>query len=198
MLIEVAKRNGKLAEGIRQLIEQRMQSALGGFSQRIRRVSVILSDVTGNGGDTNKQCRLRIALIPSGEVVVEEIDASVATALAKVAERAARSVSRALERRPDFSVVPERVIFTEPRRCRIDSKSVRRQPAAWSGWVDRMVFNPFADRGLNLMPARFEIGSCESDRETTSVTGCLAKSCDLNRILNSTRVFDTQSSEETR
>lgn len=170
MLIEITKRSGKVAEGVRQLVEQRMQLALGRFSRRIRSVSVTFSDVTNNSGGNDKQCRLRIALIPNGAVVVEDSDLSVATALAKVAERAARSVGRALERRPEYDVVPERVIFIEPRRCRIDDKAVRRQPAAWSGWVDRMVFNPFADRKLNSTPARFEIGTCGNNREATSVT----------------------------
>lgn len=125
MLIEVTKRSVTLAEGVREWIERRLQFALGRFSSRIRRVSVIFSDVNGNRGGCDKQCRLRIALIPSGEVVVEDIDPSVVTAVANVAERAARSVSRALERRRDFGEVPERVIFSEPRRCRSDDRTER-------------------------------------------------------------------------
>lgn len=163
MLIEIAKRSGRLAEGVRQLIERRMQLALGRFSPRIRRVLATFSDVAGNHGYSNKKCRLRIDLIPSGEVVVEDIDPSVATALAKVAERAAQSVGRALLRRPDFRVVPERVIFIEPRRCCTDDKPVRRQSAAWSGWVDQMVLNSSADRTLSLMPVRSTTGSYESN-----------------------------------
>jgi hypothetical protein len=120
MLIEVTKRSVMLAEGVREWIERRLQFALGRFSSRIRRVSVIFSDVNGNRGGCDKQCRLRIVLIPSGEVVVEDIDPSVVTVVANVAERAARSVSRALERRRDVCDVPERVIFSEPRRCRSD------------------------------------------------------------------------------
>lgn len=169
MLIEITKRSGKLAEGVRQLIEQRMQLALGRFSQRIRRVLVAFSDVKINGGGTDKQCRLRIALIPSGEVVVEDIDPSVVAALAKVAERAARSVGRALQRGPEYFVVPERVIFIEPRRCCSDDKPVRRQSADWSGWVDQMVLNTSTDRRLNLMSARSMIGTCGASRETTTI-----------------------------
>ena len=99
--------------------------ALGRFSSRIRRVSVIFSDVNGDRGGCDKHCRLRIALIPSGEVVVEDTDPSVATVVTNAAERAARSVSRALERRREFRDEPERVIFSEPRRCRSDDRTER-------------------------------------------------------------------------
>ena len=50
MLIEVTKRSVMLAEGVREWIERRLQFALGRFSPRIRRVSVIVSDVNGNRG----------------------------------------------------------------------------------------------------------------------------------------------------
>jgi hypothetical protein len=159
MLTEITKRSGKLAEGVRQMVEQRMQLALGRFSQRIRRVSVHFSDVTINGG-SDKQCRLRIALIPSGVVVVEDIAPSVVAALTNVAERAVQSVGRALGRRPEYQVAPERVIFIEPRRCGSDDQSARRQSGAWSGWVDQMVLNSSSDITPNSIPARFEIGPC--------------------------------------
>ncbi len=115
MLIKVTKRSVMLTDGLREWIERRLQFVLASFSSRIRRVSVIFSNVSGN---RDKQCRLRIALIPSGEVVLEGIDASVVTAVANVADRSVRLVSRALGRRREFGDVPERVIFCESRRCR--------------------------------------------------------------------------------
>lgn len=118
MLIKVTKRSVMLTDGLREWIERRLQFVLASFSSRIRRVSVIFSNVSGNRGGGDKQCRLRIALIPSGEVVLEGIDASVVTAVANVADRSVRLVSRALGRRREFGDVPERVIFCESRRCR--------------------------------------------------------------------------------
>ena len=165
MLTEITKRSGKLAEGVRQLVEQRMQLALGRFSQRIRRVSVHFSDIAINGG-SDKQCRLRIALIPSGEVVVEDTAPSVVAALTNVAERAVRSVGRALGRRPEYHVAPERVIFIEPRRCRSDDQSVRRQADAWSGWVDQMVLNSSVVGTPNSYLLDFRLGSAEPIRKS--------------------------------
>lgn len=99
MLIEVTNRNVVLADGVREWIARRLQFALGRFSSRIRRVSVVFSDVNGGKGGCDKQCRIKITLIPGGEVVIEDIDPSVVTVVANIAERAARSVSRELERR---------------------------------------------------------------------------------------------------
>ncbi len=99
MLIEVTNRNVTLADGVREWIERRLQFALGRFSSRIRRVSVVFSDVNSGRGGCDKLCRMKITLIPGGVVVIEDIDPSVVSVVANIAERAARSVSRALERR---------------------------------------------------------------------------------------------------
>lgn len=99
MLIEVTNRNVTLADGVREWIERRLRFALGRFSSRIRRVSVIFSDVNGGRGGCDKQCRLKIQLIAGDELVIEDIDPSVVAVVTNVAERAARSVSRVLERR---------------------------------------------------------------------------------------------------
>lgn len=120
MLIDVMDRNVTLDEGTLEWIERRLEFALGRFSPRIRRVAVILSDINGDRGGSDKHCRLRISLIPKGEVVVEDRHLSVEAVVANAVERAARSVARWLERQREFLNVPERVIFSEPRRCRSD------------------------------------------------------------------------------
>lgn len=99
MRIQVTKRNVKLEEGVREWVERRLQFALGRFSTQIRTVSIIFSDANGHRGGCDKHCRLRIMLEPSGEVVVEDTDPSVVEVVSNIAERAARSVSRALQRR---------------------------------------------------------------------------------------------------
>ncbi|MCX7423947.1 MAG: HPF/RaiA family ribosome-associated protein [Planctomycetia bacterium] len=99
MRIEVTKRNVTLAEGMRDWVERRLQFAVGRFSTQIRTVSVVFSDANGHRGRGDKHCRLRIMLNPSGEVVVEDTDPSVVEVVSIVAERAARSVNRELERR---------------------------------------------------------------------------------------------------
>lgn len=97
--IQVTKRNVKLEEGVREWVERRLQFALGRFSTQIRTVSIIFSDANGHRSGCDKHCRLRIMLEPSGEVVIEDTDPSVVEVVSNIAERAARSVSRVLERR---------------------------------------------------------------------------------------------------
>ena len=122
MLIELRKRNVPVESETREWIERRVHFALARFAARIRRVAVSVSDINGARGGTDKQCRLRISLIPKGEVLVEDVDLSVEAVVANAVERAARSVARWLERHREFCEVPERVVIGEPRRCRSDDR----------------------------------------------------------------------------
>ncbi len=98
MLIDVTLRKVTLNEQQHAWIERRIRFALGRFVSRIRRVSVILSDINGARGGVDKECRLQISLHPHGEVVVADVDTSFEGAAANVTERAARTVARLLER----------------------------------------------------------------------------------------------------
>ena len=110
MLIELRKRNVPVESETRAWIDRRVHFALGRFAARIRRVAVIVSDINGVRGGTDKQCRLRIWLVPKGELVVEDVGLSVEAVVANAVDRAARSVARWLERQREFHNVPERVI----------------------------------------------------------------------------------------
>ena len=112
MLIDVLDRDVTLDEGTLEWIERRLQFALGRFAGRIRRVQVILSDINGHRGDMDKQCHLRISLIPNGEILVEDVDTTVEAVTANAVERAARSVARWLERQRDFGIASESVLLT--------------------------------------------------------------------------------------
>ena len=101
MLIDVLDRDVTLDEGTLEWIERRLQFALGRFAGRIRRVQVILSDINGPRGGMDKQCHLRISLIPNGEILVEDVDTTVEAVTANAVARAARSVARWLERERD-------------------------------------------------------------------------------------------------
>ncbi len=116
MLISVTLRKMALNEQQQAWIERRIQFALGRFVSRIRRVSAIFSDTNGARGGVDKKCRLRISLIPNGEVVVDDVDTSIEAAAANVSEKAARTVARLLERLRDTRPETERVIYVPGRR----------------------------------------------------------------------------------
>ena len=111
MLIDVMDRDVTLDEGTLEWIERRLQFALGRFAGRIRRVQVILSNITGPRGGMDKQCRLHITLISKEEILVEDVDATVEAVTANAVERAARSVARWLERQRDFGTAAESALL---------------------------------------------------------------------------------------
>lgn len=80
-------------------VERRLRFALSRFGQKIRLVAVQLTDLNGPRGGLDKQCRVRVALSPSGRVMAEAIDADLPTAIDRAADRLERSVTRELERR---------------------------------------------------------------------------------------------------
>lgn len=116
MLIEVTLRKVTLSEQQQAWIERRIRFALGRFVSRIRRVSVILSDINGVRGGIDKECRLQISLHPQGEVVVADVETSFEGAAANVSERAARMVARLLERSRETRSEKDRDHFLRSRR----------------------------------------------------------------------------------
>ena len=98
MRINVTSRKLSLNDEQHAWIRRRIQFALGRFTSRIHCVSATLSDINGVRGGPDKQCRLRITLSPSREIVLDDVDASIEAAASNVAEKAARSVARLLER----------------------------------------------------------------------------------------------------
>lgn len=105
MLIDIEDRDVTLDGGTLDWIERRLRFALGRFGRQIRRVQVILGDINGHRGGTDKQCRMRLLLVPKGEVVVEDTAESVEAVIAHSADRAARSVARWLVRQREFGNV---------------------------------------------------------------------------------------------
>ena len=74
-------------------VKRRIHFALGRFSSRVERVSVVLSNENGPNGGMGKTCRLRIRLPGFSTVVVEQIDFDVRAAVDRAAERIGRAVA---------------------------------------------------------------------------------------------------------
>lgn len=83
-------------------LERRLQFSLGRLSPRIRRVTAYLDDANGPRGGGDKVCRLGIRLHPTGSVIAEQTGTSMLAAIDLAADRAARSVARALGRARDW------------------------------------------------------------------------------------------------
>ena len=98
MEIQILGRNVSLNPSQLELIERRIQYALNRFSSQVRTVQVTLNDVNGPKGGNDILCRFKVLLRKRGEILVGDTDHSVETAVANVADRAARSLARLLDR----------------------------------------------------------------------------------------------------
>ena len=89
----------EMDDELRDHIERRLRFALGRFAARIDRLTVRLSDVNGPRGGVDKRCRIAVALVPRGMVMVEGSGDDPFALVSDAAKRARRSVQRALGRR---------------------------------------------------------------------------------------------------
>jgi ribosome hibernation promoting factor len=99
MQLEMQVRNAGAASSLRTYVERRLAFALDRFEQRIRRVSIRLSDLNGPRGGVDKVCRIQAQVSPAGTLTVEERSADIYRAVDGAAHRLQKSVRRTLRRR---------------------------------------------------------------------------------------------------
>ncbi len=98
MRIDVRDRGFKATEGLRNYVGLRLMSVLDHLVRQVDGVTVCLADVHAPDGGIDKRCRM-LALLPSGEVRVEEADPGLYAAIDRAAERLADGVALELRRR---------------------------------------------------------------------------------------------------
>jgi len=98
MRIDVRDRGFKPTEGLRNYVGLRLMSVLDHLVRHVEGVTVCLADVHAPEGGINKRCRM-LALLPSGEVCVEETDPGLYAAIDRAAERLAHAAALELGRR---------------------------------------------------------------------------------------------------
>ncbi|MFK8111900.1 MAG: HPF/RaiA family ribosome-associated protein [Rubripirellula sp.] len=102
MTPSITDRSGLLTDELRQLAERRLLFALSRFDDRITRVDLVVSDENGPRGGIDKACRITVALNQARDVIVRHKDVDMAKAISRIAERAGRAVSRAIEKTQSF------------------------------------------------------------------------------------------------
>ncbi|TSA11136.1 MAG: HPF/RaiA family ribosome-associated protein [Betaproteobacteria bacterium] len=98
MQIDIQARGFKLTEGLRTQAERRVRFALGSTSGRVRSVVMRLADENGPRGGLDKRCTIRASLPGGPPVIIEHQEADLYVAIDRAADRAARAVSRRLEK----------------------------------------------------------------------------------------------------
>jgi len=101
MVVYIHARNIKVNQALRAHVDHRLRFALSRFGERVAKVTVRFDDANGVRGGVDKQCHIDIALRPSGNVLIEDIDVDIRVAVNRAAERAGRAVERELQRRRD-------------------------------------------------------------------------------------------------
>lgn len=87
-----------LSPSLAPLARRRFQFALGRFGDRVRTLSVHLTDLNGPRGGVDKQCLVAIRLTsPRRLIVIEDTDAEAAVAIGRAADRSTRVVARAVQ-----------------------------------------------------------------------------------------------------
>ncbi len=101
MQVDIRARKIEVDEALRSHVDRRLRFALSRFGERIAKVTIRFGDANGARGGVDKQCQIAVALRPSGNVLVEDIDADLRAVVDRAAARAARAVDRDLQRRRD-------------------------------------------------------------------------------------------------
>lgn len=112
MTILINDRSGLMDRSQQELAERRLHFALSRFDSRISRLELVVEDENGPRGGVDKAIRLLVKLKRASDVVISDRDSDLITCISRVAERAARSVTRSIERSQQFDRVrPE---FADP------------------------------------------------------------------------------------
>lgn len=99
MQIDIQARNFPMTDALRNHTERRLGFALSARDDHIQRVIVRLSDINGPRGGADKCCHIQVVLAHLPDVVIEDTEANLYTAIDRAADRAGRTVGRRLMRK---------------------------------------------------------------------------------------------------
>ena len=102
MEVEIRIQGTDLAEAIRRYVDRRIRFALGRFAPRVGRVMVRISDINGVRGGVDQCCQVTVQIPPTGQLVVDQVNADLFAAIDRASERIAEAVRREVQRTRDI------------------------------------------------------------------------------------------------
>ena len=97
------RKTAALPRSLARLARHRLEFALGRFGAHVRSLTDRMTDLNGPRGGVDKHCLVAIRLTsPPRLIVIQDTDVEAEVAIARVAERAARVVARAVHRLTDW------------------------------------------------------------------------------------------------
>lgn len=97
MQLDIQALNFPLTESIHNYVERRICFSLSSRDEHIQRIIVHLSEINGLHGAKDKCCHIQVVLLQLSDVIVDDTEANLYTAINRAAERSARTVGRFLD-----------------------------------------------------------------------------------------------------
>jgi len=102
-MIDIQAQNFSLTDAIKTHTEQKLETMIHHYGDRIINVHVHLSDVNGPKGGEDKHCLIHVELHKLSTVVIEDSEKNLYAAIDNCCHRAERSVRKALEKKQTLS-----------------------------------------------------------------------------------------------
>jgi putative sigma-54 modulation protein len=88
-----------ISENHLEVLHTRLEFALSRFEAQLGRIAVYLSDLNGDKGGIDKQCKVIIPLRRGKSIVMEDRDSNWLALFDRIAERVGYNVSKEIDRR---------------------------------------------------------------------------------------------------
>jgi ribosome-associated translation inhibitor RaiA len=98
MKISIRCRKVQISTPERNRLVRRVDFALNPFRARVRQAAILVQDENAERGGIDKSCRLLVRVAPLGDVVAEATAETLDAAVGIAADRAARLISRGMDR----------------------------------------------------------------------------------------------------
>jgi putative sigma-54 modulation protein len=98
MKVEVNARHLTLTKSLKNYVKRRLKFALGSKSEQITRVEVTLSDINGPKGGEDKRCQMLLKIKGQNDVVIEDTQSQLYSAIDRAANRASQTASKRVDR----------------------------------------------------------------------------------------------------
>lgn len=96
MNIDISSKNIDMDASLKEYVKRRLGFALGARESQIQSVQVMLSDINGPKGGSDKRCRILVRVPALKDVVIEDCQTELKPAIDRASARASRTLTRRL------------------------------------------------------------------------------------------------------
>lgn len=102
----IQSRGFVLTDALYEYTQKRLAYAVSFARDYIQHITVRLSDINGPRGGEDKRCKLVLKMQGMPNVVIEDTESNLYTAIDRAVERASRTLARALKRKHMYQLPP--------------------------------------------------------------------------------------------